>query len=192
MGLPFKRRRKGGGIEVRLSAEERAVLARLLADVSELLDDGGADGDRDPLADLVGMAGTDPGRTVHPPDDPAVARLLPDGSADDKEVAQEFRRLTEHGLRVRKRSNLALAAAALERQDDPVTLSPQEAGALLKGLTDVRLVLAERLGLRTDEDAALLHEAVRTAEDPEQPWVAHAALYDVLTWWQEALVEALD
>jgi hypothetical protein len=125
------------------------------------------------------------------PEDPAVARLLPDGNTDDPEAADEFRRLTEHGLRLRKRSNLAVAIEALERPDDPVTLDPAEANALLKGLTDVRLVLAERLGLHTDEDAALLHDAVRAAGDTDEPWIIHAALYDVLTWWQEALVEAL-
>jgi len=190
MGLPFKRRRRTGRIEVRLPDDERAVLVRLLSDVSLLLDEGSDDdaGPRDPLADLVGM---DLGKAAVSPSDPAVARLLPDASTDDAEVAEEFRRLTEFGLRQRKRSNLAIAVEALQRPDDPVTLAPEEANALLKGLTDVRLVLAERLGLRRDEDALMLHDAVRAAGDTDEPWVIHAALYDVLTWWQEALVEAL-
>ena len=189
MGLPFKRRRRSGQIEVRLPQDERAVLVRLLSDVSVLLDDGSGDDEgRDPLADLVGM---DLGKAAAVPSDPAVARLLPDASADDAEVAEEFRRLTEFDLRRRKRSNLAIAAEALQRPDHPLTLAPDEAGALLKGLTDVRLVLAERIGLRTDEDDVLLHDAVRAAGDTDEPWVVHAALYDVLTWWQEALVEAL-
>lgn len=190
MGVPFKRRRRGG-VEVRLPSDERAVLVRLLRDVSGLLDDGtmdGAGGDRDPLADLVGM---DLGQPAVVPEDPAVARLLPDASMDDPEVADEFRRLTERGLRLRKRSNLAVAIDALEQPESPVTLAAEEATALLKGLTDVRLVLAERIGLRTDEDAAVLHDAVRAAGDSDEPWVVHAALYDVLTWWQEALVDAL-
>src|SRR6185436_8177852 len=86
------------------------------------------------------------------PADPAVARLLPDTSHDDPEIAEGFRRLTQDDLRERKRSALAVAAAAL-RRPAPVVLSDGEAQALLKGLTDVRPVLAERLGLRTDEDA---------------------------------------
>jgi hypothetical protein len=192
MGLPFKRRRRGG-IEVRLPSDERAVLVRLLADVSTLLDDTPLDDERDgaepdPLTELVGF---ELGKDVPPPEDPAVARLLPDGSADDAEAAEEFRRLTEHGLRRRKRSSLAVAVAALERADEPLTLADGEALALLKGLTDVRLVLAERLGVQTDEDATSLHDALRDAGDSQEPWVIHAALYDVLTWWQEALVEAL-
>jgi hypothetical protein len=190
MGLPFKRRRRSGRIEVRLPGDERAVLVRLLSDVSTLLDDSSEEdaAARDPLADLVGM---DLGKPATVPSDPAVARLLPDASTDDADVAEEFRRLTEFGLRMRKRSNLAIAVDALQRPEDPVTLAPEEANALLKGLTDVRLVLAERMGLRTDEDAAALHEAVRAAGDSDEPWVIHAALYDVLTWWQEALVDAL-
>lgn len=193
MASPFKRRRKGQ-IEVRLAAEERAVLARLLSDVSALLEDPEADGDaersrpRDPLEDLIGM---ELGRPVVPPEDPAVARLLPDASRDDAEAAEEFRRLTEHGLRRRKRSALAVAVGALGEGEDAPVLDQAQAQALLKGMTDVRLVLAERLGLRTDEDAAVLHQAIRLAQDPDEPWVVHAALYDVLTWWQESLVEAL-
>ena len=67
-------------------------------------------------------------------------------------------------------------------------------GALLTALTDLRLVLAERLGLRTDEDADVLHEqlARRLAEGvPQDAWSAAAAVYDFLTWWQESLVAAL-
>jgi hypothetical protein len=30
-----------------------------------------------------------------------------------------------------------------------------------------------------------------TGGDQTDPWAAAAALYDVLTWWQEALVAAL-
>jgi hypothetical protein len=125
-----------------------------------------------------------------PEDDPALARLLPSGHRDDPELAAEFRRLTESGLRARKRSNLSLASAALQRKGQ-VVLSREEAGALLKGLTDTRLVLGERLGLRTDEDADMITEVLRRRGGSDDPWVSAALLYDVLTWWQEALVSAL-
>ncbi len=125
-----------------------------------------------------------------PPRDPAVRRLLPDGSRDDPELAESYRRLTEHTLRERKRSGLTLASAALTRAD-PLVLDPAEAQALLKGMTDVRLVIAERLGVRTDEDAELLHRALLVAGDDEDEWVTAAAVYDALTWWQESLVAAL-
>jgi hypothetical protein len=197
---PFKRR--GRTVVVALAADERAVLARLLGDVHQMLDDGTgpARADRDPLADLVGVddgwlddvaaSDADDRSAAERFDDPAVARLLPDAHRDDPRAAAEFRRLTEHGLRRRKRAALDRARQALGRPD-PVVLDADEAQALLKGLTDVRLVIAERLGLRTDEDAAAVHGALLGAAGSDEPWVVLAALYDELTWWQEALVKAL-
>jgi hypothetical protein len=105
-------------------------------------------------------------------------------------LAAEFRWLTETGLRARKRSNLSLASAALQRSGE-VALTREEASALLKGLTDTRLVLGERLGLRTDEDAENLMVALHERAGREDPWVSVALLYDALTWWQESLVVAL-
>jgi hypothetical protein len=129
--------------------------------------------------------------TVDPPADPAVARLLPDASRDDPELAQSFRRLTEQDLRERKRDSLALAAAALRRAA-PVVLDDSEAQALLKGLTDVRLVLAERLGIATDEDAEFLHAALAAgAAEGRQEWAKAAELYEVVTYLQEELVHTL-
>lgn len=207
---PFKRR--GDRVQVALPADERAVLARLLGDVHTMLDDAhtghagaaadAAPAERDPLADLVGVDDdwlADVARGDEPLDerpaaerfdDPAVARLLPDATRDDAKSAAEFRRLTERGLRDRKRAALARARDALGRPE-PVVLDADEAQALLKGLTDVRLVIAERLGLRTDEDAEMVHAVLSAAGDSDEPWVVMAALYDELTWWQEALVREL-
>jgi hypothetical protein len=185
---PFKARRHG--VQVRLPEPERALLVQLLGQLDELLDDGAPERSADPLAELVGMDLGGPPERSEPFDDPALARLLPDGSREDPEVAAEFRRLTERGLRGRKRDGARLAASALGRPE-PVLLDADEAQALLKSLTDVRLVLAERLGLRTDEDATLLHERLIAAAGPDEPWAAAAAIYDVLTWWQESLVGAL-
>ena len=49
------------------------------------------------------------------PADPALARLLPSAHRDDDEVAAEFRRYTEQGLRARKRAGLELARQTLGR-----------------------------------------------------------------------------
>ncbi|MDQ1286671.1 MAG: hypothetical protein QG622_236 [Actinomycetota bacterium] len=196
MGRPFRRIR--AGIRVQLEAPERALLARLLDDVGGLLDEeatrrdglpsgGGAPGG-DPSDDV--LAALEASLTMPPPEDPAIARLLPDGNRDDPELAAGYRRLTEHGLRERKRAGLGMAAEALSR-DAPVVLTSDEVPALLKGLTDVRLVLAERLGLRTDEDVEELHRALTRANDPEDPRTAVAAIYDALTWWQESLIAVL-
>jgi Domain of unknown function (DUF2017) len=128
---------------------------------------------------------------VSPPADPAVARLLPDASREDPALAQSFRRLTEHELREHKRTALELAASALRRPGS-VVLDDSEAQALLKGLTDVRLVLAERLGIQTDEDGEFLHAAIAAgAGDGDEAWSQAAGLYDVVTFLQEDLVHTL-
>lgn len=189
MGAPF--RAVGAGVRVGLHPQERALVATLLGEVAGMLDDGRSAGN-DPLAELVGLdaATLEPGWTDDgPPDDPALARLLPQAHRNDPELASEFRRLTEYGLRGRKRAALDSASAALGRSD-PLVLTTGEGLSLLKGLTDIRLVIAERLGLRTDDDAERLHEAVDQG-DPGDPWVAMAALYDALSAWQESLVGAL-
>lgn len=179
---------------MQLTVSERVLLACLLDDVEGLLVDDAAEREQPQdvacATDGDVLAALEAQLTPPPPSDPAVARLLPDGNREDPELAAGYRRLTEHGLRERKRAGLELASAALGR-DDPVVLDPVEAAALLKGLTDVRLVLAERLGLRTDEDAEGLQHLLTRAADLEDPKVAAAALYDALTWWQESLVLVL-
>ncbi|MBC3762764.1 DUF2017 domain-containing protein [Quadrisphaera oryzae] len=171
------------GVSATLDDDERALLAGLMGEVAELLDDGSAPVD-DPLEALAGTGGP-----TTPPADPAVARLLPQGATDDPDAAREFRRLTEKGLRARKRESLARVRTTLEREG-ALVLDPEEAHAWLVSLTDVRLVLAERLGLRTDDDAELVL-AEAAARTPEDPRVWMASVYDFLTWLQESLVAAL-
>ena len=202
MDRPFRGRSRG--IEIRLGEEERRLLSQLLGQLDELLDDGTEATDpADPLAALVGLDAASvgslgdlddrSGRAGGLPDDPAIARLLPDASRDDPQAAAEFRRLTEAGLRARKRQRARRAAEVLA---DPTTsmLGADDAVGLLTALTDLRLVLSERLGLATDEDADLLHRTLarRLSEGtPQDAWSATAAIYDLLTWWQESLVAAL-
>ena len=187
MRRPFKSFRDG--IQVHLDQDERDIVVQLLGQLDELLDDG-QEASADPLAALVGLSGIDgPGSAPSPPEDPAVARLLPEGNRDDAEVATEYRRLTEFGLRARKRSGARLAAAALARPE-PVLLDTEEALALMKAFTDIRLVLGERLELRTDEDSEKLHERL-WAGDGDPSWLATASVYELLTVWQEHLIEAV-
>jgi hypothetical protein len=186
MRQPFKSVR--AGIQVNLDREERDILVQLLGQLDDLLDDG-QEVSTDPLAELVGLSGMDPTSAPITPEDPAVARLLPDGNRDDPEAATEYRRLTEFGLRARKRSGARRAADALGRPE-PVVLAADEGLALLKSFTDVRLVLGERLELRTDEDAEKLHERL-WAGDGDPSWLATASIYELLTAWQEYLVAAV-
>ena len=74
--------------------------------------------------------------------------------------------------------------------DDRWVVPRREAPLVLVALTDVRLVMGERLGLRTDEDATRLEELVETL-DPDDPAVFALSVYDFLTWLQESLTQAL-
>ncbi|BDO41735.1 DUF2017 family protein [Cellulomonas sp. NTE-D12] len=194
-------RYESGGYRAELDAGEREVVASVVANVVELL--GGelpdlADGSPDRAAEATGRSvpsvapvwrlRTEP---VPPPDDPAVHRLLPDASQDDPAVAAEFRRLTEDDLRTAKLARLRWLWTALQ-DDGPVVPAPQ-APAVAATLTDLRLVLAERLGIRTDEDADRLLRAAgrrrRHGADDVRAYLV--TVYDALTWLQESLVQAM-
>lgn len=189
-----------GAYVAQLDAGEREVVASVVANVVELLGgevpDGGA-----PSGAPGGEQGTgepDGGPTWHlrteplpPPDDTAVRRLLPDASRDDPAVAGEFRRLTEDDLRAAKLARLRWLWTALQ-QDGPVVPVAQ-GPAVAATLTDLRLVLADRLGIRTDEDADHLLRAAgrrrRHGSDDVRAYLA--TVYDALTWLQESLVQAM-
>jgi hypothetical protein len=202
-------RRRGGGSDVRyvadLDADEREVLASLLGQVRAMLEpqeaapDHGDDefaaivaglglGRRDHGAGERGESGPE-GAETRTPRDPALERLLPTANREDEEAAAEFRRLTEAGLRHRKALALDAAVAALS-DEDRVQLDEGTARSFLTALTDVRLVLGERLELRTDEDLDRVEELARTL-DPEDPVVQVVGLYEFLTWLQETLSSAL-
>lgn len=57
-------------------------------------------------------------------------------------------------------------------------------------LTDVRLVVGDRLQLRTDVDADRLESALANgALDEQAAWLI--TVYDFLTWLQETLTQAM-
>lgn len=192
MATAFKR--KGDRFVVRLDDVEREVVMGLLQQTLDFLEPAEAEPTGDAFEDLVatiGMPRLDEQGHVTEPEDPALARLLPSGNRQDDAIAAEFRRLTEHGLRERKAQNLGTAIAALAMADgDKVTLDLAQAQAMVVALTDVRLLLGERLGLRTDEDADALAERLEQAGDHDLETML-AAYYDFLTWLQESLTLAL-
>lgn len=193
--------RDGAAVAV-LDDEERTVVARIVADVGLLL--GGetfglehwedpVPGDpNDPFTHLRGLEDS-----IREPSDPAILRLLPNAAPTDREAADEFRRLTETDLRELKVSRLRRIWEQLSDEGDEWVVPADEALATAAALTDVRLVLASRLGLRTDEDADRLHAEIDLAsqalddDDPlpvdhERVWLG--MLYQALTWLQESLV----
>ncbi|MBM6404326.1 DUF2017 domain-containing protein [Phycicoccus sp. CSK15P-2] len=191
-------RRRGRGEHVRyvatLDADERQVVGGLMNQVRDLLEPpeavGTGDDGFDEIVAGLTLGGDAPDRTEPEEErDPALDRLLPSASRDDEAAAAEFRRLTEGGLRHRKAVALAASVAVLEVEDH-VDLDPGQAHQFLTALTDVRLVLGERLGLRDDTDLDTL-EALVDGLDADQPLVQLVALYDFTTWLQETLASAL-
>lgn len=196
-------RRKGARFVARLDDLERDVVVGLLEQTYEFLAPEPSEPTGDPFEDLVsrlGMPrlkdakdlknaeGDDAAGALR---DPAMDRLLPSAHRDDPALSAEFRRLTEHGIREGKAANLATAITALLGADgDKVRLDQEQAQAMVVALTDVRLLLGERLGLRTDEDAEALQERLERASE-EDPDLHLAAAYDFLTWLQETLIQAL-
>ncbi|MBT0995611.1 DUF2017 family protein [Cellulomonas sp. DKR-3] len=206
-----------GEYVVRLGSDEREVLATVASDVARMLGAAPFDAAPEPAAGRAG-AGDEPpagsgrptseraadphgawpwSQAVDPPEDPAVRRLLPDGSLDPEQAA-EFRRFTEGDLRERKIAGLRTWWAALTtpggRQGDAVAVTEAEAPAVAAAMTDVRLVLAERLGVRTDDDGDRLYAEL--AQDPAEDRAAqvrHAfvGVYAVLSELQESLVGAM-
>ncbi|MDQ0374124.1 DUF2017 domain-containing protein [Cellulomonas humilata] len=200
----FKRRR--GMYAARLDTDERDVIAALVADVAELLGAGRLES-RDSEAVVVGDG--NPRMRIEPlppPSDPAVRRLLPDASRDDPQVAEEFRRLTEDDLRAGKIARLtslwdALTTPTEGWRADAFVVAPQDAKDVAAAITDLRLVLAERLGIRTDEQAERLYDALVDSPQAELEGVDEVldpaarrylvAVYGALSWLQESLVDLL-
>ena len=89
---------KGGGASVWLSAGEATLLRTLVVPVMELLNDPArpapapATGEStDLFDDLEKMFNETTAAPPEAPDDPVLARLLPDAYQDDPEAAGEFR-----------------------------------------------------------------------------------------------------
>lgn len=184
--------RTSAGYVARLDPFERDVLVQVVADVAELLGDrpfarpagsrygpsargeddlrtSPGDGPRPDGADA--WTSLDPHRdALEPPDDTGVRRLFPDASKDPS-IAAEFRRLTEDELRRTKRDRLHSLWEALIRlpfEPDAAELEfvvgPEQASDLAATLTDIRLILADRLGFETDEDVNLLYDELADAD----------------------------
>lgn len=148
--------RDDGTFVARLDAAERAVLLEAVDEVVRLLGgDMRPEATMDPLASLRLDVGP-----VAAPADPALRRLLPDVSKDDADVAAEFRRLTEDDLRDTKVGNLLLLRSRLLDARRGIVVTPGQAPGVAAALTDLRLVLAERLGVRTEADADAVYRLV--------------------------------
>jgi hypothetical protein len=190
----FRARRKGG-VTASFAESQAGIIRALVSQVEELLEDPsrpgglgdaaadpgqGPAGPPDELAALLGSIGP-----ATPPDDPVLARLLPDGYREDAEAAGEFRRFTEQDLRSGKLAAARTVLDTLPEQGGKIELSEQDAQIWLRALNDVRLALGVRLEI-TEDTAGRSQDL-----DPADPRSAYLWVYDWLTYLQETLVRAL-
>ena len=130
--------------------------------------------------------------------DPVIAVLLPQAS-EDPLTSMEVSSLTRARLRGDKVDRLVRLAAELREPSGPgetVLVAPGQESDWLGAANDIRLVLAQRLGIESAQDAEHVHsvafqEAPEEETSREQWYRGTALVYDMITWWQESLVSAL-
>jgi len=209
---PFRSVR-GGGVRAWLAAAEASLLRNLVGQIMTLVEPGASDpqsgnppsgnppsgnppsgnppsgnprsgnprpDDLDALEAMLYPPGA-----AQAPEDPVLARLLPDAYSDDPEAAGEFRKYTEPALRSAKYEVAKQLLDTLPEAGGRIQLSNDEALAWLKALNDVRLALGVRLGVTEEFEQEW---AKLKPDDPQ--WTA----YEVYAWLgavQESLVQAL-
>ena len=189
---PFRSVR-GGGARAWLAAAEASLLRSLVGQVMALVEPEDQDrpapaddetDETDEIAALEAMV-HGPG-AEQPPEDPVLARLLPDGYRDDPAAAGEFRKYTEPALRSAKHAAAQEMLDTLPDDGGRIQLTQDQALSWLKALNDVRLALGVRLGVTEEFD-----EQWARLEPDDPQWSA----FEVYAWLgavQESLVQALN
>ena len=182
---PFRSVR-GGGARARLAPAEASLLRNLVGQVMSMVEPDGDDDREEPDDDLAALEAMlhEPGADKLP-EDPVLARLLPDAYRDDPEAAGEFRRYTEPALRSAKHRAAQEMLDTLPETGGRIQLTQDQALSWLKALNDVRLALGVRLGV-TEE----FEEQWGRLKPDDPQWTA----FEVYAWLgavQESLVQAL-
>ncbi len=183
-----------------LDPPEASVLRGLVGQVDDMLSGRSAASPSDELSALTGI------RTglSTPPEDPVLARLLPefhrpdadpgrdadeghdDGGAgtgpDDAALAAALRSVREPELIEAKRDAIATMLTSLPTGGGRVELTVPQAEAWLSAVNDVRLALGTALEVSEDMPEQL---------PPDDPRADHLPVYHWLTWLQDSLVTVL-
>ena len=183
-GLAASFRPVPGGAAAFFEQPQAGVIRSLVSQVAELIS---ADAETGEEGAEAGNLEAELGLSSHaePPDDPVLARLLPDAYSGDPEAAAEFRRYTEETLRSGKVASAQVVLASLPPAGGEVRLSEPECQQWLRALNDVRLALSVRLGI-TDEDDDLTESLA--VDDPRS---AYLWVYQWLAYLQDSILDAL-
>ena len=192
------RRTRDGGVSVWLPPGEATLLRTLVVPVLDLLGESDRPGEAgypptqggtaDDLDRLMAEAveAVEGAEAPAVPDDPVLARLLPDAYQDDPEAAGEFRKYTESSLREAKKYFAQTLLDTLPPSGGRVRLTGDQARDWMRALNDVRLMFGVRLEVTEDFEEQLASLA------PDDPKVAAFEVYGWLGAVQESLVRALD
>jgi hypothetical protein len=182
--IPWER--AGDTVMTKLDRREATVLRGLIMQIDGMLRQRQDESPQDELTELTGIR-TGPSAA---PEDPILARLLPDfhrldnddSSGADQDSAAALRSLHEPELLDLKTGVAAVVLDTCPPNGGTVKLSLEQADAWLSAVNDVRLALGTTLDV-TEEMPDELPE-----DDPRSP---HLGVYQWLTWMQEHLVLAL-
>jgi hypothetical protein len=182
--IPWER--AGDTVMTKLDRREATVLRGLVMQIDGMLRQRLDESPQDELTELTGIR-TGPSAA---PEDPILARLLPDfhrldddgSSRADQDSAAALRSLHEPELLDLKTGVAAVVLDTCPPNGGTVKLSLEQAEAWLSAVNDVRLALGTTLDV-TDDMPEELPE-----DDPRSP---HLGVYQWLTWMQEHLVLAL-
>ena len=120
------RRRRGGGIEIRLTAQERELMTHVVGQLRDAM-----------LADA---------------DDPALRRLFPPAYVDDDEKEAGFKALARDELLESRLQSIEV----VEQSARSDVLDPAQAEAWLRAMNALRLVLGTRLDVAEDDIPELM------------------------------------
>jgi hypothetical protein len=175
-----------GGAACFFEPAQAGVIRTLVSQVAELVrseDEAGQvsqGGQPDELEMMLGLSGND-----ELPEDPVLARLLPDAYKDDPDASAEFRRYTEESLRSAKINSAQAVLASLPADGGEVLLTEPEGQQWLRALNDVRLAIGTRLGITEDNEDLMEDFSL------EEPRSAYILAYQWLSELQDSLIDAL-
>ncbi|MFC5063468.1 DUF2017 domain-containing protein [Actinomycetospora atypica] len=170
-----------------LDPPEASVLRGLVGQVDDMLSGRDEATPRDELAELTGIR-TGPSTS---PDDPVLARLLPDfhrpdaeggAGADGAALSAAMRSVHEPELIAAKRDAIAVVLTSCPAGGGRVELTVPQAESWLAAVNDVRLALGTALEVSEDMPEQL---------PPDDPRADHLPVYHWLTWLQDSLVTVL-
>ena len=181
---------RDGAYASSMSTGEALLLRQLASEVLVVLDDPG-----DFALDLVH------GQRRHGNRNSAAkpARTQPEYAAasmsEDDEDAARMRALTEDLLRTEKSVRLRTVVSDLEHithgDGDTLVIPREGVWEWLGALNDIRLGLAGELDLSDQSDAQRVEEMAMSEPTGERAQTV-AAIYMLITWWQDSLLEAVN